>query len=129
MSTRIKLSNPLSLVCSWLLSKWSTQSRPWDILSSARTGQSQLGLPNHSMDIWIRGSMFDIWYSILSNIWRFGPFNIYDGSIFDHWMVWLIEYLNIWSSESFRYLIDRIPNRSNIELSNIEYYSNLYSTT
>ena len=50
-------------------------------------GGPGLGLPNHSMDIRIRGSIFDIRYSILSNIWRFGPSNIFDGSIFDHRMV------------------------------------------
>jgi hypothetical protein len=38
---------------------------------------SGVRLPNHSMDILIR-------YSILSNIWRFGPSNMFDGSKFDH---------------------------------------------
>jgi hypothetical protein len=73
-----------------------------------------LGLPNHSMDIRIWGSIFDIQYSILSKIWRFGRLNMFDGSIFDY------RTGSIWSNIKQRFdgsiFDDRISNFSNYRI-------------
>ena len=45
---------------------------------------SLVGLPNHSVDIRIRSSVFDIRYSIRSNIRGFVQPNMFGGSIFDN---------------------------------------------